>query len=92
MYELETAVRIGVKITVVIFRDNAFGSIKRKELARFGRVTGVEFSNPDYVELARAFKVKGYRPEKASDLGPILREAVESKQCCLVDVPVNYMQ
>ncbi len=90
VHELETAVRLGVKITVVIFRDNAYGSIKRKELARFGRTSGVEFSNPDYVELARAFKFEGYRPMKTSDLLPALESALGSKKSSLVDVAVDY--
>jgi acetolactate synthase-1/2/3 large subunit len=88
--ELETAVRIGVKITVLIFHDNAYGSIKRKEMERFGRVTGVEFSNPDFVELARAFNIEGYRPKNASELTSILREAIESRKSSLIDVSVDY--
>lgn len=88
--ELETAVRIGVKITVLVFHDNAYGSIKRKEMERFGRVTGVEFSNPNFVELAKAFKVEGYRPNNGSELTSILQEAIESRKSSLIDLPVDY--
>ncbi len=89
-HELETAVRLGVAITVVVFRDNAYGAIKRKQLARFGRATGVDFQNPDFVQLAQAFNAEGYRPEKASELLPILEEALQSSKPCVIDVSVEY--
>lgn len=90
VHELETAVRLGVAITIVIFRDNAYGSIKRKQLARYRKTAGVDFQNPDFVQLAEAFKVRGYRPEKASDLLPILQDALESSKTSIVDVSVDY--
>lgn len=90
VHELETAVRLGIAITIVIFRDNAYGSIKRKQLARYRKATGVDFQNPDFVQLAQAFKVQGYRPEKASDLLPTLQEALESSKPSIVDVSVDY--
>ena len=90
VYELETAVRLGVKITALVFHDNAFGSIKRKELTRFGRTTGVDFGNPDYVELARAFNVDGYRPRNASELPSLLKQATESRRTSIIDIPVDY--
>src|SRR5437016_13280699 len=64
-HELETAHRLGVNIVAVVFHDNAYGSIKRKQLARFGRTSGVDFGNPDFVKLAEAFGVKGYHPQRA---------------------------
>ena len=88
--ELETAQRLGTGIAVVVFRDNAFGSIRKKQLAKFGRATGVSFENPDLVRLAESFGAKGYRPENVNELQPILREALTSRRVALVDVPVDY--
>ena len=90
VHELETAIRLGVAITIIILRDNAYGSIKRKQLARYRRAVGVDFQNPDFVKLAEAFNARGYRPEKASELLPTLEEAVESSKPCVVDVAVDY--
>ncbi len=89
-HELETAVRLGLSFVAVIFRDGAYGSIKRKQLSKFGREAGVSFQNPDFVELAKAFGVRGYRPMQASELRPILEEALESSGPSVIDVPVNY--
>ncbi len=90
VHELETAVRLRAGITVVVFHDNAYGSIKRKQLARFGRTSGVDFGNPDFVNLAQAFKAEGYRPTKASDLLPMLETSLNSPGPSVIDVPVDY--
>ncbi len=89
-HELETAVRLGVSIVAVVFHDNAYGSIKRKQLARFGRTSGVDFGNPDFVQLAKAFNAQGYRPSKASELFSLLENALDSPGPSVIDVPVNY--
>ncbi|HYY90641.1 MAG TPA: acetolactate synthase large subunit [Candidatus Dormibacteraeota bacterium] len=89
-HELETSHRLGLNIVVLIFQDNAYGSIKRKELARFGRTAGVEFGNPDFVKLAEAFGVQGHRIVEAGDLLPTLESALDSRKTSIIDVPVDY--
>src|SRR2546426_12784072 len=84
--ELETAQRLGTAIVVVVFRDNAFGSIRKKQLAKFGRATGVSFENPDLVKLAESFGAKGYRPENVNELQPMLREALTTPKVALFDL------
>ncbi len=90
MHELETAHRLGMAVVVVVFHDNAYGSIKRKQLTRFGRASGVDFGNPDFVRLAEAFGVQGVRLEKASDFLPALEQALGSGKTCIIDTPVDY--
>jgi acetolactate synthase-1/2/3 large subunit len=89
-HELETSHRLGLNIVVVVFHDNAYGSIKRKQLARFGRASGVDFGNPDFVKLAEAFGVKGYHVGKASEFLAVLESAFESRKTSVIDVPVDY--
>jgi acetolactate synthase-1/2/3 large subunit len=90
--ELETAVRLGLPIVTLLFRDDAFGSIRWKQLTRFGRESGVAFGNPDFVALARAFGCQGVRVEAPDELIPALKEAFRSPVPCLVDVPVDYRE
>ena len=89
-HELETAVRLGIGVTVVVFHDNEYGSIKRKQLARFGRASGVDFGNPDFVQLAKSFNAQGYHPTRASELASILDSALDSRTPSVIDVPVDY--
>jgi acetolactate synthase-1/2/3 large subunit len=90
--ELETAVRLELGLVVLIFRDDAYGVIRWKQLSRYGRESGVEFGNPDFVALARAFGCRGVRVEAADELQPALESAFTGRGPCLIDVPVDYRE
>lgn len=90
--ELETAVRLGVSLVIVILRDGSFGVVRWKQLTRFGRESGVCFGNPDLVKFAESFGARGYRVAEAAALRPILKEAVGRPGLSIVDVPVDYAE
>ncbi len=90
--ELETAVRLDLGIVVVIFRDDGYGVIRWKQRQRYGRESGVQFGNPDFVGLARAFGCRAARVEAADELLPALESALAGRGPCLVDVPVDYRE
>jgi acetolactate synthase-1/2/3 large subunit len=90
--ELETARRLGLALVVLIFRDDAYNLVEWKQQTRFGRTAGVRFSNPDFVALARAFGVHGYRVESARTLGPTLAESLAQSGPAVIDVPVDYRE
>jgi acetolactate synthase-1/2/3 large subunit len=90
--ELETAVRLDLAVVVLIFRDDAYGSIRWKQLNRYGRESGVGFGNPDFVGLAQAFGCRGARVHAADELKPVLEAAFAGRGPCLVDVPVDYRE
>ncbi len=90
VHELETLKREKVATVNLVWRDGGLGSIRWKQLNKFGRTLGVDFSNPDFLELAKAFGIRGYRVERAGDLSSILDEALERDEPSLVDIPVDY--
>jgi len=90
VHELETAKRENAATVNVVFRDGGLGSIRWKQMAKFKRTVGTEFGNPDLSDLAKAFGVRGFRVDHPSGLNSILREALESKAPCIVDIPVDY--
>src|SRR5438034_3795910 len=90
VHELETAKRENAATVNIVFRDGGLGSIRWKQMDKFGRMTGTGVDNPDFVRLAAAFGSRGLRVERPSELNSILREALESKVPSLVDVPVDY--
>jgi acetolactate synthase-1/2/3 large subunit len=90
--ELETAVRLDLAVVVVIFRDDAYGVIRWKQLTRYGREAGVQFGNPDFSALARAFGCRGARIEAAEELVPALESAFAGRGPCLLEVPVDYRE
>ena len=90
--ELETAVRLGLNIVTLIFRDDAYGSIRMKQLTRYGRELGVAFGNPDFARLAEAFGATGIRVEGAAELIPALKSAFSSPRPVVLEVPVDYRE
>jgi acetolactate synthase I/II/III large subunit len=90
--ELETAVRLGVAITVLVLRDGKYGVIQHHMDTRLGRHFAVDFGNPDFVAYAESFGVRGYRVERADDLLPALRSSLESNAPSLIDCPIDYRE
>ncbi|MEE8110442.1 MAG: thiamine pyrophosphate-dependent enzyme, partial [bacterium] len=90
--ELETAKRLGAKFTVLIWTDGTYGLIDWKQRTRFSRAAGVEFGNPDWLGLAEAFGIRGYRPASAEELLPSLQAAFDGDGPALVDVAVDYRE
>lgn len=87
--ELETAKRLGVAFTVLIFNDNDYGLISWKQQIGRGRSVGTRLTNPDFKAYAESFGIKGYRPKNLSELRSQLKKAVTSGELCLVEIPVD---
>jgi acetolactate synthase-1/2/3 large subunit len=90
--EIETAMRIGTPMVVVIWNDSGYGAIAWHQLRRFGRTSNVSFSNPDFVKYAESFGAKGYRVREAAELLPLLRQAITENTVVVIDCPVDYSE
>ena len=90
--ELETAVRLGLHIVVVILRDNAYGMIKWKQ-ANMGLTDfGLDYGNPDFVQYAESYGATGHRVGTAAELLPLLNECHATPGVHLIEVPVDYSE
>jgi len=87
--ELETAKRLGVNFTAIVFNDNDYGLISWKQGMSRGRSTGTKIGNPDFKAYADSFGITSFRPENLKELEARLRTAITSKTLCLVEVPVD---
>jgi len=90
--ELETAVRLGVAIVILIWNDGGYGLIDWKQMNHFNRISNVRFGNPDFVKYAESFGAKGYRIERAADLMPTLKKAIADRAVSVIDCPVDYRE
>jgi acetolactate synthase-1/2/3 large subunit len=88
--ELETAVRLRTPIVNVIWENHQYGSIVWKQDKKFGRHFGTDFTNPDFVKLADAFGMPGWRCEKTEDFGRHLRHALTLDLPSLIVLPIDY--
>ncbi len=87
--ELETAYRLGVHSTFIVFNDNDYGLIKWKQEMSKGRNAYTELGNPDFKKLAESFGIEGHKPTSVSELKSILEETIPSKKLTLIEIPVD---
>ena len=90
--ELETAVRLGLSLVVLILQDDAYGMIRWKQAVDGFADFGMSFGNPDFVALAEAYGIRGARVETADGLAPALEAAFASGGMHLVTVPIDYSE
>jgi len=90
--EIETAIRLNIPLTVLIWNDGAYGLIEWKQMVTYGRTSNVRFNNPDFVKYAESFGARGYRVNHASELMPILEEALSNDKVNIIDCPVDYTE
>ncbi len=84
--EIETAIRYGVGITVVVFRNGMHGTIAMHQARDVGRIAGSEIGPVDLAGFARSLGATGYTITDPEDLEPALRDAVAHEGVSLVDV------
>ncbi len=87
--ELETAKRLGVVFTVLIFNDNDYGLISWKQEMSRGRSTGTRLTNPDFKAYAESFGIKAYQPKTLADMKEALKLALASPELSVVEVPIS---
>jgi acetolactate synthase-1/2/3 large subunit len=88
--ELETAVRLGLHIVVVILRDNAYGMIKWKQANLGLKDFGLDYGNPDFVKYAESYGARGHRVSSAENLLPTLQKCHSEPSVHVVEVPIDY--
>ncbi len=88
--ELATAVRLGLPLTVLLFRNRLWGSIAIHQDRSFpGRRFGVELPDVSFAGIARSLGASGVAVSDRSALGPALAEAFASAGPSLVEIATD---
>jgi acetolactate synthase I/II/III large subunit len=90
--EMETAVRLGLNLVVMILEDGAYGMIRWKQAVDKFPDWGLTFGNPDFVKYAQSYGAHGWRIEKCDDLVSTLDDAFKDGGVHLVTVPIDYVE
>ena len=90
--ELETAVRLGINLVVLILRDNAYGMIRWKQAVDGFADFGMTFGNPDFDTYAKSYGIGGTTVNGADNLVSTLEAAFTAGGVQLVTVPVDYSE
>lgn len=87
--EIETAVRLGLDLVILVFNDGKYGMIEWHQLRRIGTASHISFGNPDFVKMAESFGAHGYRVECTEDLDKVLFAALNDGGVSIIDCPVD---
>ena len=88
--ELATAAQHGIDIVLVVFNDGAFGNVKRFQQQMFdGKELAVELKNPDFMKLADAFGVQGFRVTSPAELERAIGEGFSTPGPTLIEYPLG---
>ncbi|MCY4135221.1 MAG: thiamine pyrophosphate-binding protein [bacterium] len=89
--ELSTAVKYGINVTTVIFRDDSFGNVARDLDDLFGGTHETDLANPDFVKYAESFGAIGLRADDPMDLERLIPTALERPAPVIIDVPIGHI-
>ena len=88
--ELATAAQHRIPLAMVVINDSGYGNVRRTQIEDFGnRTLCTDLANPDFVKLADAFGITGYRARSPDDLRTHLVRAITRRETALIDVPVG---
>lgn len=88
--EIETAVRIGLNMVVIILNDNAYGMIKWKQEGMGFENFGLDYKNPDFVKYAESYGAHGYLITSSQDFTETLDKCLNTNGVHIIDCPVDY--
>jgi acetolactate synthase-1/2/3 large subunit len=88
--ELETAVRLGLNLVVIILNDNAYGMIKWKQEGMGFDNFGLDYNNPDFVKYAESYGAFGHRPKSCEDFCEVLEKCLNKDGVHVIELAVDY--
>ena len=90
MAELETATREGIRIIVLVFDNERYGTIRMWQARRgSGEGVGTELGPVDFVAIARGLGARGIRVERDADLESALRQALVEDRSTVIQLVVD---
>lgn len=88
--ELETAVRLGLNLVVIILNDSSYGMIKWKQEGMGFDNFGLDYKNPDFVKYAESYGAIGHRPTSDENFKEILANSLNTDGVHVIDLAVDY--
>ena len=89
--ELSTALKYGINVTTIIFRDDAYGNVARDLDDFFAGTYETDLANPDFVKFAESFGAIGMRADDPMDLETLIPTALEQQAPVVIDVPIGHI-
>lgn len=91
LQELATARKYNLPVTVIVFNDGYYGNVRAIQKRVFGANVAVDLENPDFMTLAKAFRVPGVVARTPEEVGAAVRDSLSEQGPVLIEVPVGDM-
>src|SRR6266852_954588 len=90
MAEMATMVQEGIEVKLAVFNNGYLGMVRQwQQFFHGGRYSNTPILSPDYVKLADAYGIPGWRVTKASDVTDALRQANSAPGPALVELVIE---
>ena len=89
--ELSTAVRYGINVITIVFRNDSYGNVARELDEVFGGAYETDLHNPDFVKFAESFGAVGMRATDPMELETLIPQALQRQAPVVIDVPFGDM-
>ena len=88
--ELATIVRYRLPIKIIVLKNNTLGQIKWEQMMFLGHPEyECELQPIDFVKVAQAMGISGYRVESAEECGNVVESAFAASGPALVEAPID---
>ncbi len=91
--ELGTLKAYNLKVINIIFNNKNLGMVRQwQELFYDKKYSHIDLNHgsPDFVKLADAYDLPGYRPNSREEFEEVIRKAKADPKACVIDVPMAY--
>lgn len=92
LQEAETAARLGLSLTVLLWEDGGYGLIEEKQETAKGAHTDLSFENPDWASLCAAFGWDHLPVTTADALREALAQTRKTQKPALITLKVDYSE
>ena len=90
MAEIATMVQEGIEVKLAVFNNGYLGMVRQwQQFFHGGRYSNTPIWSPDYVKLAEAYGIPGWRVKQAGDITDVLRQANETPGPALVELVIE---
>jgi len=88
--ELETLVRVGGRVVVIVMNDDGYGNIRQEQVLHYdNRTIGVDFGPANYAQVAQGLGLAAERITDLDELAKKVDAAFAGSTPMLFDVPIS---
>ncbi|SFJ63368.1 acetolactate synthase large subunit [Thermoflavimicrobium dichotomicum] len=90
LQELQTVAERRLPVKILVINNNFMGMVRQwQEMFYENRLSESKIGNPDFVQVAEAFGIKGLRATKPEEVEAVIKEALDTPGPVVVDVVVE---